>query len=249
MRYDETKETLLRQRITQEDMPVCLAILEAAVMSARMEHAVPPDLMEMISAFYGGGNVQAVLYDLERLEILVEGMPRLAPDCVRPVSALLADLIGSMELDGRTVSVFLEELTAYITGKEPGIEVGVSELPGAVALTWEEKQYELLPAFSPFFMPVAADWASEAERYLYAIGPFAGQHWEKLYPYYEHPEFRDYLALYDPWGQRKMNISNGHLSAFLDWFVRDRSGRRFYVEPSFTEAIHDLGLLRYDDES
>ena len=63
------------------------------------------------------------------------------------------------------------------------------------------------------------------------------------------PEFRDYLALYDPWGQRKMNISNGHLSAFLDWFVRDRSGRRFYVEPSFTEAIHDLGLLRYDDES
>ena len=87
----------------------------------------------------------------------------------------------------------------------------------------------------------------DGDRIL-VFGPFAAQDWGRLYPYYDWEAFRDTIALYDPWRQEKMSLCRGRVPVYIDWFHRDQYQGRFSIPIKFCDVLHQLGLMRYNDE-
>ena len=87
----------------------------------------------------------------------------------------------------------------------------------------------------------------DGDRIL-VFGPFAAQDWGRLYPYYDWEAFRDTIALYDPWRQEKMSLCRGRVPVYIDWFHRDQYQGRFSIPVKFCDVLHQLGLMRYNDE-
>ncbi|MCL1981907.1 MAG: hypothetical protein FWG53_02285 [Clostridiales bacterium] len=118
-----------------------------------------------------------------------------------------------------------------------------------LSLTWEDKAYEFRIAFSPVWLPAIADRAAENNMFVAALCPFAALQWEKtMISYYEYPSFRNHTACYDPWNNCKLNISKGGLFTYFDWYLRDAYGSKFSIPGTFSQALFDMGLLRYNDE-
>lgn len=245
-----TLKATLHSYMTQADMPLCLTLLEGALAMSWQEAALPQKLLEEIAARYGAAQTEAAIGGLRTLGVFAQDAHALSPDSRGAVSALLEELLESMELDAQGLSAgeFVARFLSYVQEANPEIEQLPDSAFGGRVLRWDDKKTCVRLAFSPLCMPAAADYFSQAECHLLAIGPFAAQDWESLYPYFDFPEYRDWVALFDPWSCRKLNISKGNLSGFMDWFFRDAFQKRFYVPETFPDAIHSLGLLRFDDE-
>ena len=110
----------------------------------------------------------------------------------------------------------------------------------------EGERYQIWRTLSPFWLPLAVK-EEDGDRIL-AFGPFASQDWGGLYPYYDWEAFRDTIALYDPWRQEKMSLCRGRVPVYIDWFHRDQYQGRFSIPVKFCDVLHQLGLMRYNDE-
>jgi len=234
----------------------CLNLLESALVCAglRERKTLPQPLMEDLYAIFGREEIEAERKNLSGMGILrgtEEGF-LLCPECEEPVSELLDRLKGNMRLTlsgGEvTAEAFLGSLASYLLDEVSGLIVTETFRNGGFAARWQEKDYRVEPAFSPAWLPAAAEAAAEGNRFLALIGPFAALGWQTMIKYYAYPSFRGFTAYFDPWHRGRMNISRGGLFAYFDWFFRDVYGLKFFIPEEFPRALHDMGLLRWNDE-
>ena len=126
------------------------------------------------------------------------------------------------------------------------VENGATGQDGELFLTVAGERYQIWRTLSPFWLPLAVK-EEDGDRIL-VFGPFAAQDWGRLYPYYDWEAFRDTIALYDPWRQEKMSLCRGRVPVYIDWFHRDQYQGRFSIPIKFCDVLHQLGLMRYNDE-
>ncbi|MGI6413191.1 MAG: hypothetical protein ACOXZ5_06020 [Syntrophomonadaceae bacterium] len=235
----------------------CLSVLEAALACAQYipEKSIPEPLLEDLKQCHGKDNISKEIDFLVKLGILVyqgekenhSGLRLINIETEKIIADLLDWLLSSaeMQLKDKTITAgtFLEQGVSYLETEIPELRLKALKGSTKYILEWQDETYQFQLAFSPIWLPVAA-----GDYYLALFGPFAAQGWEIMHKYYAFPQFRGYIAYYDPWNQQKMNISKGRLLSFVDWFYRDVHGLKFNIPPSFAEGLHHLGLLRYNDE-
>jgi len=241
----------------EEEKPYpCLNLLESALVCAgrREGKTIPEPLMEDLYAIFGREQMEAERENLTGMGILrgtEEGF-LLCPECVEPVSGLLDRLKGNMRLTlsgGEvTAGAFLGRLASYLQEEVSGLILTETFGSGGFAARWHEREYRVEPAFSPAWLPAAAEEAAEENRFLALIGPFAALGWQTMIKYYAYPPFRRFTAYFDPWHRRTMNISRGGLFTYFDWFFRDVYGLKFSIPEEFARSLHNMGLLRRNDE-
>ena len=144
-----------------------------------------------------------------------------------------------------TGETYLFQLVQYLQQLEPSCTVATGQ-EGELFLTVEGERYQIWRTLSPFWLPLAVK-EEDGDRIL-VFGPFAAQDWGRLYPYYDWEAFRDTIALYDPWRQEKMSLCRGRVPVYIDWFHRDQYQGRFSIPVKFCDVLHQLGLMRYNDE-
>ncbi|GAB6173740.1 hypothetical protein JCM15765_32180 [Paradesulfitobacterium aromaticivorans] len=240
----------------------CLSVLEAALASARYtpEKLIPEPLLQDLAQCYGEDIIRKEIDWLSKEGILtgqsekdkVTGLRFVNVETGNSIATLIDQLISSMELqllDKRmTAETFLVQLVSYLKREISELVLDTSDEPTKYTLYWQKEKYELQLALSPIWLPVTVGDDREARSHRVLFGPFAAQGWEKMHKYYAYPQFRSYTACYDPWNCQKMNISKGRLFPFVDWFFRDVYGLKFLIPQPFAEALHNIGLLRYNDE-
>ena len=210
--------------------------------------------MEDLYVISGREKTQAEQENLTRMEILrgTEDGFLLRPEYVESISVLLDRLKGGMHISlaGRemTAGVFLGRLMSYLQEEVSGLILTETFCNGGFAARWQEREYRVELAFSPVWLPAAAEAASEGNRFLALIGPFAALSWQTMIKYYAYPPFRRFTAYFDPWHHQKMNISGGGLFTYFDWFFRDVYGLKFFIPEEFCRSLQDMGLLRWNDE-
>lgn len=234
----------------------CLNLLESALVCTgrRRGKTIPQPLMEDLCAIFGREEMEAERENLTGMGFLrgtEEGLV-LCPECEEPVSGLLDRLKANMRLtlsgDEVTAGAFLGRLASYLQEEVSGLILTETFCNGGFAARWQERDYRVEPAFSPAWLPAAAEEAAEESRFLALIGPFAALGWQTMTKYYAYPSFRRFTAYFDPWHRRTMNISRGGLFTYFDWFFRDVYGLKFFIPEEFSRALHDMGLLRWNDE-
>ena len=200
-----------------------LHLLEAALASWRYCPAgvLPEGLREDLQQALGEEEVQAAVSNLLACHILEE-----VPGMV-------------------TGETYLFQLVQYLQQLEPSCTVATGQ-DGELFLTVEGERYQIWRTLSPVWLPLAVK-EEDGDRIL-VFGPFAAQDWGRLYPYYDWEAFRDTIALYDPWRQEKMSLCRGRVPVYIDWFHRDQYQGRFSIPVKFCDVLHQLGLMRYNDE-
>lgn len=248
----ETLNGLLRENPSY----ACLCLLESAVASRKYwpEAGLPEALVKDMIQALGQTRfreAESLLLDAGVLEQAESGQAAgLKGELVPDAEALLCRLWREQDLGldgGMKAGWFFDELMQALLA--PGTGVSLRER-GTLACTLEfqGESYRLITAFSPFWLPLETENSEEDGKYALALGPFSDRNWEVLYPYFDLEEFRTRVGLYDPWQRRKMNLCSGGLPVLIDWFFRDRFGGRFSIPADFCEALHNMGLLRYNDE-
>jgi hypothetical protein len=246
----------LEDYLEEGDPYPSLNLLESAVVCAgrRSGKALPEPLMEDLYATFGRERMEAERKNLATMGILrgtEEGFA-LCPEFEEPVSGLLDRLKGNMRLTlagGEvTAGAFLGRLASYLQEEVSGLILTEMLRSGGFAARWQEREYRVEPAFSPAWLPAVAEEAAEEGRFLALIGPFAALGWQTMIKYYAYPPFRRFTAYFDPWHLATMNISRGGLFTYFDWFFRDVYGLKFFIPEEFSRALHDMGLLRWNDE-
>ena len=245
----------LADYLQRENPYPCLNLLEAAVVCCRRaeDKTIPAALLTDLAVF-GQETAEAEVENLAGLGVLIrteQGL-LLNPQALPAVSALLNQLKKNLQLSlgsgEETAEGFMLKLVSYLQEAVPGLIVAEYADNGDFALLWQEKKYRLQLAFSPVWLPAAAEEAAGEQTYLALFGPFAAQNWQKMLKYYSYPEFRNFTAYFDPWYRQKMNISRGGLFTYFDWFFRDVYGLKFFIPKEFSLALQNMGLLRYNDE-
>jgi len=234
----------------------CLSVLESAVVCCRRSGTsmIPAPLLEDIASLHGKETTEKEIKNLEEMAILErtdegislnnEVLP-LVSDQIRQLKKNLKLTLAGKE---QTAGIFLKELVAYLQQKVSELVVAEAIDGAEYLLVWSGKKYRLQLAFSPAWLPAAAEEAAAENSYVAILGPFVAQNWLKMFRYYEYPEFRNYTAYFDPWCCQKMNISKGGLFTYFDWFFRDNYGLKFFIPDEFIRGLQDIGLLRYNDE-
>ena len=246
----------LEHYLEERDPYPCLNLLESALVCAgRWEgEKIPEPLMEDLYAVTGREKTKAEQENLTRMEILrrTEDGFLLRPEYVESISVLLDRLKGGMHISlaGRemTARVFLGRLMSYLQDEVSGLILTETFCNGGFAARWQDMEYRVELAFSPVWLPAAAEAASEGNRFLALIGPFAALSWQTMIKYYAYAPFRRFTAYFDPWHHQKMNIGRGGLFTYFDWFFRDVYGLKFFIPEEFCRSLHDMGLLRWNDE-
>lgn len=244
----------------QENNPYpCLHLLEVSLASRRYrtDGEIPKELIQDIQNAVGTSLVQREISNLLKLDILEEADTaegrgvRLKEQMQSCVADLLRQLRCHLELEtdsGYTEgSEYLEQLVEYLLYSDAGISVKENK-KGDYLLESGGKIYRLLLTLSPFWLPLAAEKSGEEEKCTIAFGPFASQSWNEMHHYYDWEEFRGRVALYDPWSREKMSLCRGSLPVYIDWFYKERYRRRFSIPAGFCDALHNMGLIRYNDE-
>lgn len=200
-----------------------LHLLEAALASWRYCPAgvLPEGLREDLQQALGEEEVQAAVSNLLACHILEE------------VPGQESSGLRLREEARTTVSAYLRRTREKVLWRTAqGMVTG--------------ERYQIWRTLSPFWLPLAVK-EEDGDRIL-VFGPFAAQDWGRLYPYYDWEAFRDTIALYDPWRQEKMSLCRGRVPVYIDWFHRDQYQGRFSIPVKFCDVLHQLGLMRYNDE-
>ena len=234
-----------------------LHLLEAALASWRYCPAgvLPEGLREDLQQALGEEEVQAAVSNLLACHILEEvpgqessGL-RLREEARTTVSAYLRrtreKVLWRTAQGMVTGETYLFQLVQYLQQLEPSCTVATGQ-DGELFLTVEGERYQIWRTLSPFWLPLAVK-EEDGDRIL-VFGPFAAQDWGRLYPYYDWEAFRDTIALYDPWRQEKMSLCRGRVPVYIDWFHRDQYQGRFSIPVKFCDVLHQLVLMRYNDE-
>jgi hypothetical protein len=243
----------LMKNIFHADMQVCVTILEAGLFTAwrEPESEMPEKLTADITSYYGDRRVRDGKVVLEQSGVISRRGSYLLPESVGMVSSLLNELLESMRLELLNASAgdFCEGFIDYLLSQGSGFSCSKdTDHSGMAVIMLDDKKYYFKIVFSPFCTPALADCFPDEEDSIITVGPFAAQAWERMYPYFGIPEYRDRVALFDPWNEQKLNLSRDNLGGYMDWYYRDRYKKHFSIPNSFADAIHDMGLMRYDDE-
>ncbi|MGI6752283.1 MAG: hypothetical protein ACOX4U_06650 [Anaerovoracaceae bacterium] len=254
----DEKKQLIDYLLKSNPYP-CLHILEAALATRkyRASEVIPEELIRDIGKGLGEVTTEMEIENLVALGILERintddaGGVRLkkeaeiyAADTVSRLSCSLELSIGDQKIKAED---FLDQLIHYIV--DTHVVATVKEhKAGSYLLESDDGIYRIQLGTSPFWLPLIAEKDEKEEKYLIALGPFSFQHWEEMYPYYDYEEFKSRVALYDPWSRQKASLCKGGLSVYVDWFYRDRYNGRFSIPGDFCEALHNMGMMRYNDE-
>lgn len=252
----------LTAHLQEHDPYPCLDLLEAALASRRHwpDGMSPRELIQDIRTALGASVFETELAVLIQMGILEDlgtehtHRIRLTEQAGAPVEALLRRMVQHQEIPAGTQSMttgaFLAQFVQYLRDADETVSV-LEQEGDACLLESDGKKYRLLLTFSPYWLPLAtagSNGEGEDELFVLAFGPFAARPLDVMYSYFNLEEFRNYVALCDPWAQEKMNLCKGSLPVYLDWFYRDRFRGKLHISPLFCEALHDMGLMRYNDE-
>lgn len=242
--------------ILQKNNPYpCFALLESGLVAYQeAEHkTIPQDLLKDFTYIYGQeatDDTIKCLIDLEAFSNTEKGL--LINDSVITISDWLNQSKRNLKLTLNDNEEYIEEfiikLTSYLKENTTCSVIYESIENLDYVLFWDGKKHSIQVAFSPVWLPAIAQKASKCNTFVTLIGPFAAQNWQQMIKYYAHPEFRNYTSYFDPWHCQKMNISRGGLLTYFDWFFRDVYGLKFFIPDTFSFALQDMGLLRYNDE-
>jgi len=245
----------LTEYLRQDNPYPSLNILEAALVcnSVANDKMIPPALLNDLSTLFGRERINRELKQLTSLGILENTNQDflLNPQVLPDVSTLLNQLKENLQISlgsEKTAGEFLLKLLSYLQENIPEPILDESADNRGFALSWQGKRYRVQLAFSPAWLPAAAEEAAKEQYFIALFGPFAAQNWLAMLRYYSYPEFRNFTAYFDPWHQQKLNISRGGLFTYFDWFFRDMYGLKFFIPDEFPLALHNMGLLRYNDE-
>ncbi len=243
----------------QENDPYpCLHLVEASLASLRYctDGMIPDWLIQSIEKSSGDSQAQHDMGNLLNLGIFEEvsgaeaqGI-RLKKKMQPSVEKLVKQLRCCMTLELGSgciaASKYLSRLADYLLSSDAHVSLR-ENADDHCLLESDSRVYRLLLTLSPFWLPLATEANSENTCFI-AFGPFASQSWDEMYPYYAVREFRSQVGLYDPWSRQKLCLCKGSLPAYIDWFFRDQYNGRFSIPADFCEALHKLGLMRYNDE-
>lgn len=247
--------TNLENYLQQSNPYPCLSLLESGTVcyNLRENKTIPSPLLGDLYSIFGQHIAETALEDLIVIHVLVrtEQGIMLNPEALSSISAILCDLSSNLllQLDGReeTAANFLRKFVSYLKKNES--DLIITESNGSeYIISWQGRVYQLQLAFSPVWLPAAAEQAAQRETFVALFGPFVAQGWYKIIKYYNYPEFRNYTSYFDPWHCQKMSISKGRLLTYYDWFLRDVYGRKCFIPETFSLALKNMGLLRYNDE-
>ena len=248
----------LTQRLQGPMAYPCLHLLEGAVASWNYwTGEIPAELTDDIRAALGNDVVEGEISSLLAMGVLEEvntaeaPLLRLKQQYLTDAASRLQSLRCHMELEvggvPMTAQGYLDQLVQYLQSAVPRLIVQEYENE-TCRLELEGETYRLQLSFSPFWLPLATEREESEEKYLIVFGPFASQFWEKMYHYCDMEVFRNRVGMYDPWRREKVNLCKGSLPVYIDWFMRDRFESKFSIPPDFCDALHNLGLMRYNDE-
>ena len=252
----------LRDYLQKSNPYPCLGVLEAALACARYtpEKLIPAPLLQDLAQCYGEYTIRKEIDWLSKQGILTglskkessAGLRLINIETENSIAVFLGELLSSMELQlqdkGMAAGTFLVQMVSYLDKEIPEIILEKSYNPAKYTVYWQKEKYELQLAASPVWLPVAGGDDEGDHSYLVLFGPFAAQGWETMQKYYAYPQFRNHIAYFDPWNRQKMNISKGGLISYIDWFFRDVYGQKFLIPQPFAEGLHDMSLLRFNDE-
>lgn len=233
-----------------------LALLESGLISYRESDykTIPEELLNDMKNIYGQDATDDAidcLLDLEAFYNTEEGL-MINDSRWIIISDWLDKVKRNLELtlndDKEYIEDFIIKLISYLKIETSCTVIHESIKELDFVLSWEEKEYSVQVAFSPVWLPIIAEKAAKENTYIVLIGPFASQNWQHMIKYYAHPEFRNHVSYFDPWHCQKMNISRGGLLTYFDWFYRDVYSLKFFIPDTFSLALQDMGLLRYNDE-
>ncbi len=243
----------------QENDPYpCMHLLEASLASRNYctDEVIPETLIKSIQNGLGNSKVQNDISNLLELgvfekvnKVQSQGV-RLKEKMLPSMEHLIQQLRCSMTLEMGSccivASEYLGQLVNYLLSSEADVSIKENN-DDYYLLESEGKIYRLLLTLSTFWLPLSMEKKTERESII-AFGPFASQSWDDMYPCYASKEFRSHVGLYDPWSRQKLCLCKGSLPVYIDWFFRDKYKRQFSIPPDFAEALHDMGLMRYNDE-
>jgi len=246
----------LEKYLQQENPYPCLNLLESAMVCYKWTEGktIPAPLLEDLYAMFGEKIVEADAENLVIMKVLVrtEHGLLLSPKTLASISSLLGEIKNNLQLPladkKETARAFLIKFVSYLEKHASNLIVSESKDDLEFALLWQGKEYRLQLALSPVWLPVIAENIAETNTYVALFGPFMAQGWQQMIKYYTFAEFRNYTAYFDPWHCQKMNISRGELFTYFDWFLRDVYGLKSFIPQSFSLALQNMGLLRYNDE-
>ncbi len=246
----------LEDYLQQENPYPCLNLLESAIICYKRteDKTIPAPLLADLNSIFGEKIVETTAENLIIMKALVrtEHGLLLNPKALLFISSLLGEIKNNLQLPladkKETAREFLIKFVSYLEKHASNLIVSESKDDLEFALLWQGKEYRLQLAFSPVWLPVIAEKIAEKNTYLALFGPFMAQDWQKMIKYYAYAEFRNHTAYFDPWHCQKMNISRGELFTYFDWFLRDVYGLKSFIPQSFSLALQNMGLLRYNDE-
>lgn len=243
--------------ILQKDNPYpYLALLESGLICRQEsdDKTIPQGLLDDMNDIYGQeARDEAIncLLDLEAFRNTDKGLSindSSWPTLLDWLNKVKRNLGLTLNDDEENIEDFIIKLLSYLKTETSCSVIRESITEFDFLLSWEEKKYSIQVAFSPIWLPVAAEKAEIKDIYIALMGPFASQNWQQMIKYYAYPKFRNYVSYFDPWNCQKMNISQGGLFTYFDWFFRDVYGLKFIIPDIFRLGLHDMGLLRFNDE-
>ena len=241
--------------LSQNNPYVCLNLLESALVCSKRKsgNAIPEKMTEDLNTIFGADQIKNEIEYLEEIDILKNEHGEISIKSIKcdMVHNLLNEMKQTMVLSYPEVTItageFLEKLKKYLIDNVENLNV-ISEKTNRLVINYDDDIYYIDIAVSPVWLPAAAEMVAQDQDFYGVIGPFSAQSWETMYPYYDHPDFRDYTAYFDPWNFQKMNISKGNLFIYFDRFLRDVFRKKFIIPETFKEALNDMGLLKFNDE-
>ncbi|HHU17428.1 MAG TPA: hypothetical protein GXZ70_04290 [Clostridiales bacterium] len=243
--------------ILQKSNPYpCLALLESGLISYKeSEHkTIPQELLKDFACIYGKELADDAIKCLVNLEAIEENEIGLlindeASNIISSwLNQLKRNLLLTLNNNEESIEEFVVKLISYLK-ENTSCTVSYKSVENLdFIINSDGKNYSIQAALSPVWLPAVAEDASVQNTFIALIGPFAAQNWHHMIKYYAHPQFRNYTSYYDPWHCQKMNISRGSLLTYFDWFYRDVYGLKFFIPDTFSLALQNMGLLRYNDE-
>ena len=248
----------VKEYLQGHDAIPCLPLLEAARKCWEYcpDGVVPLGLIEDLEQAFGGDAVEQECNRLLRAG-LFQAVPGADTTQIRldyglqgPCETLLRQMWTQLPLETGTGTVtagsYLAHLADALLHTGEGITVQ-DRKEDVLLVTKGEETWRIILTGTPFWLPLTVMDSRRTEKVL-AIGPFASLRWDVLYPYCGWEEFRTGIALYDPWHQQKMCLCQGTVPVYVDWFHRDHYHGRFTIPAAFCQSLHEMSLLRFDDE-
>jgi hypothetical protein len=234
------------QAANRKSIPGLLEIILNLTRDDQPQQVNLKELKLIYGLFFPDRNFTVDIQELQgrKLVILQHDACSIYPGARPSLAAALGQLAAKQEtplVNDTTLAHILDGFLEYCNEETKGFTVLNKEVPGEVLVLFDGKMHHLETRLTPnIFSPLKKDVLSltmgiwEPEVCLNLTDTILRHAWYKQ------------KAFYNLHSGVKMNIVASGLFAYFDWYLRDSFGLRMAPCKTFTLALMEKGILRYE---